>query len=1052
MRKVWYLFLALCVVGFAPVFAQSDDEPISMVDGKPDTDGDGIPDEWEKQYGLNPNNMFDGKMDMDGDKIKNIDEYKLKTNPTDKDVDKNKDGVADDWMKFYGFTDANADADGDGVSNKEEYEAGTNPTDANSSPKKVAKVSQKHPEPIMDGIKENIDPNIPDNHLIKPNVLKFLDPIGDDKGPGYYTYPTNPVYVPGGFDIVSFTVDASGSDNVIFQITINADVKQDWGMAADFDIQHFQIYIDQDKVPGSGNVKSIPGLNIYFDPADAWEKAVIITPQPDSRVQIEIDVKAKEMSGDIVVPIKISAQGRTFTAVVKKSDLGITPDTDITTWGWQLIAQSNEGYPDPEDILTRNVNEYRGLHRFGGGNDYWGDPELMDLLVWPAKGTLQEAKDQFAILNVWESYPDPKLDIKAVVPLIYSDATEQWAPPGGFSGFAKDLAAKIKPPAQKDKYVSDNFTFSGSVNAQWYYNLDNTSLTPAHPSSFGGGGLDITFRPDSYYDNHIYSRFTLEFYGKAFTDLVNFYARISTWWGPDAQWDYWRGNYYKETHAPQGVSIDFEAFRFQLVNPIPTVDYISIGNYEYHISAWTVGAASYPDRDKFKGVFLDGSSEVMKIVYNVAYFYPFPWLGLGWSLGDYTARDNVISGLFKFEPLSFLKVKTTGMLYSDWEYGKKDNDTGLTGLAKRFQNAAGDLDVVIDFKALNTDFGFQVQGGISQVWRGTNITSGGIIGDSGVGIPAGINDIFGFFGVGTLKMKNLFGSSINVILQGFYLHDYYSIMAGRGDYGFAARQDVFLMYGNQSASAYAQDDAKFKKWDFVMWESVGDGQWAGGTGIIEMTAGLLNIHTEFSVWGFNNTNWNKLPSGYTNGQIITHPTIPAATYTNNTLAYAMRGYFSMGYKLNIGSGLDLKLSYLFNHTMDWWPMSATSHTRDGMTGVYMFNYGFTYFSHVPKITAYYQFTKALKIGLGFEYQNDTIHDLYPGATYPDYNVQGYSLIFDLQINTPLGTIRSYVQGYISDNPRGIIWGGTHSADFRTPYIYFGNKYNILALTELDIYF
>jgi hypothetical protein len=1050
MRKVWYLFLALCVVGFAPVFAQEDDEPISMVDGKPDTDGDGIPDEWEKQYGLNPNNMFDGKMDMDGDKIKNIDEYKLKTNPTDKDVDKNKDGVADDWMKFNGFTDANADADGDGVSNKEEYEAGTNPKDANSSPKKVATISQKHPEPSLTGVTENVDPNLPDNHLIKPNVLKFLDPIGDDKGPGYYTYPTNPVYVPGGFDIVSFTVDASG-DNVVFQISINADVKQDWGMAADFDIQQFQIYIDQDKVPGSGNVKCIPGLNIYFDPADAWEKAVLITPQPDSRVQIEIDVKAKDMSGDIIVPIKISAQGRTITAVVKKSDLGITPDTDISKWGWQLIAQSNEGYPDPEDVLTRNVNEYRGLHRFGGGNDYWGDPELMDLLVWPAKGTIQEAKDQFAILNVWESYPDPKLDIKAVVPLIYLDETAQWAPSGGYSVFAKDLAAKIKPPAQKDKYVSDNFTFSGSVNAQWYYNLDNTPFTPDHPNTFGGGGLNTTFKPETYYDNHIYSRFTLEFYGKVFTDLVNFYARISTWWGPDAQWDYWKGNYYRDNHGPQYVSIDFESFRFQLVKPLPTVDYISIGNYEFHLSAWTVGAASYPDRDKFKGLFIDGSSEEMNIVYTLAYFYPLPWLGLNWGLGDYTARDNVICGLFKIEPLSFVKAKVTGMLYSDWEMGKQDADTKLYGIISRLQNYAFDADVNLDFKMGDTALGVQLQGGMSGVIRGTNASAGGILSDGGVGIPIGYSNISGVFAVGTLKLKNLGG--FNILAQGFYIRDYYSMMASRGDYGNAARQDVLLMYGNQSASAYAQDDAKFQKWDYVMWESIADGQWKGLTGVIEGTFGLLSFHGEFSYWGFNNTNWNQLPDGnVTNGTIVVNPTHTNLMYTNQTLGYGMRGYASIGYKFNIGNGLDVKFSWLYNQTKNWWPMSATSHTHDGMSGVFNFNWGFLYTSNIPKLTAYYQFSKAFRVGLGFEYRMDNLFDMYPDTPYPNYPVTGYTLILDLQWSTPLGTLRSYIQGYIADNPRQLVWGGTHNYDFRVPLPYYGNKYDIVALTELDISF
>lgn len=49
-----------------------------------DTDGDGMPDEWEKRYSLNPNNPSDGAMDTDGDGYTNVEEYLNGTNPTEK--------------------------------------------------------------------------------------------------------------------------------------------------------------------------------------------------------------------------------------------------------------------------------------------------------------------------------------------------------------------------------------------------------------------------------------------------------------------------------------------------------------------------------------------------------------------------------------------------------------------------------------------------------------------------------------------------------------------------------------------------------------------------------------------------------------------------------------------------------------------------------------------------------------------------------------------------------------------------------------------------------
>ena len=49
-----------------------------------DTDGDGMPDEWELKYGLDPKNPNDGALDSDGDGYTNIEEYLNGTNPTEK--------------------------------------------------------------------------------------------------------------------------------------------------------------------------------------------------------------------------------------------------------------------------------------------------------------------------------------------------------------------------------------------------------------------------------------------------------------------------------------------------------------------------------------------------------------------------------------------------------------------------------------------------------------------------------------------------------------------------------------------------------------------------------------------------------------------------------------------------------------------------------------------------------------------------------------------------------------------------------------------------------
>jgi hypothetical protein len=62
--------------------------------------------------------------------LKNWQELQAGTNPNSA-VDSDGDGMADDWENFYGLNpnlnDSTGDADGDGVSNINEYNLGRNP-------------------------------------------------------------------------------------------------------------------------------------------------------------------------------------------------------------------------------------------------------------------------------------------------------------------------------------------------------------------------------------------------------------------------------------------------------------------------------------------------------------------------------------------------------------------------------------------------------------------------------------------------------------------------------------------------------------------------------------------------------------------------------------------------------------------------------------------------------------------------------------------------------------------------------------------------------------
>jgi len=227
-------------------------------------------------------------------------------------------------------------------------------------------------------------------------TLTFKDPIGDDKGPGTYTYPTDAVYAPGSFDLTDFTINWSGN-NVEFNVSVNDKLKDPWGMGVGFAVQMVFIFIDKDGIEGSGHTEGMPGLNIKFEPKSAWEKVIILSPQPQTRVLTEVRTKVDpKLAKDVIVPRRTTGSGKTITASVKLDELG---GGDPATWGYQVVMQSNEGFPDKTDLLTRKVNEFEGQHRFGGGNDGNCDPHVMDILAGHGEGKPEEIQLQYDMLK-----------------------------------------------------------------------------------------------------------------------------------------------------------------------------------------------------------------------------------------------------------------------------------------------------------------------------------------------------------------------------------------------------------------------------------------------------------------------------------------------------------------------------------------------------------------------------------------------------------------------------------------------------------------------------
>ena len=246
-------------------------------------------------------------------------------------------------------------------------------------------------------------------------VLK--DPRGDDKGPGQYTYPTDAVYTKGSFDLLEARLEEDG-DSLKVTIEVDAKVEDPWDSKAwggnGFSVQMIFVFLDFDHKAGSGHEDGLAGLNVKFATDSGWEKALLLGAQGNTRMQSEISAKAASVKADVVLPTSVKVQGKKLIARYPKAKVGALG----ATTGVQVLVQSNEGFPDKTDLLTRKVNEYGGQHRFGGGNDYDCDPHVIDLLAGQAKGDAGEAKAQYEMLGTFTCDASGKGN-RAVIKMVY---------------------------------------------------------------------------------------------------------------------------------------------------------------------------------------------------------------------------------------------------------------------------------------------------------------------------------------------------------------------------------------------------------------------------------------------------------------------------------------------------------------------------------------------------------------------------------------------------------------------------------------------------------
>ena len=126
----------------------------------------------------------------------------------------------------------------------------------------------------------------------KPVIFKLEDPRGDDHGDGSLVYPLRDDFEPGDLDLLSFSARAENGGTT-FEATFARPVRSPGRRTIDIgggnlnDVARFgfytfnvDVYIDMDRIPGSGSTNMLPGRVAEIAPENAWERAVCLTPRP----------------------------------------------------------------------------------------------------------------------------------------------------------------------------------------------------------------------------------------------------------------------------------------------------------------------------------------------------------------------------------------------------------------------------------------------------------------------------------------------------------------------------------------------------------------------------------------------------------------------------------------------------------------------------------------------------------------------------------------------------------------------------------------------------
>lgn len=137
-------------------------------------------------------------------------------------------------------------------------------------------------------------------------LVTISDPAGDDYGAGNLIYPQRTDFQSGDLDLRQLEISRD-KQGFWFEATFKNPIHDPSATANAFGAEplsnfarkgfyqfNIDIYVDTDRITGSGNTFTISGRQVRIDPAYAWEKTVILTPRPELMRRQLLDALAEQ--------------------------------------------------------------------------------------------------------------------------------------------------------------------------------------------------------------------------------------------------------------------------------------------------------------------------------------------------------------------------------------------------------------------------------------------------------------------------------------------------------------------------------------------------------------------------------------------------------------------------------------------------------------------------------------------------------------------------------------------------------------------------------------